>query len=174
MAKSHTRDVEHELVGPVGSVPILIPKSASARQAPILPYGAATLADRDHAALPFVWAEDVLLHEPRAEIWVGVRTPGTELPDRARLIRDGAPRGRRIRDAGGRARGRAPGAVHDPGLLSHLRTVHAEWMASGIPEMAGQDRVVPYVFPTGACSRASRCASRPRSTAGPDAGATTR
>ena len=30
----------------------------------------------------------------------------------------------------------------------HLETVHAEWMRSGIPELVGQDRVVPYMFAT--------------------------
>jgi acetoin utilization deacetylase AcuC-like enzyme len=98
--------------------------------------------------VPFVWADDVLLHEPRAEIWVGVTTPGTELPDRARLIRAallsaGATETVAVAHADDHLE-----AVHDEGLLAHLRTVHADWMASGIPEMVGQDRVVPYVFPT--------------------------
>ena len=39
-------------------------------------------------------------------------------------------------------------AVHDSALLQHLETAHAEWMRSGIPELAGQDRVVPYMFAT--------------------------
>ena len=34
--------------------------------------------------LPVVWAEDTLAHVPEAEIWIGVPTPGTELPERAR------------------------------------------------------------------------------------------
>jgi len=38
--------------------------------------------------------------------------------------------------------------VHDTALLRHLETVHHEWMRSGIPELAGQDRVVPYMFAT--------------------------
>jgi acetoin utilization deacetylase AcuC-like enzyme len=38
--------------------------------------------------------------------------------------------------------------VHDPAFLRHLETVHAEWMRSGIPELVGQDRVVPYMFAT--------------------------
>lgn len=41
-------------------------------------------------------------------------------------------------------------AVHDPAFLHHLETVHAEWMESGIPELVGQDRVVPYMFATAA------------------------
>src|SRR3954447_3408867 len=98
--------------------------------------------------VPFVWAENVLLHEPRAEIWVGVRTPGTELPDRARVIRAallaaGASESPAVEHEDEHLK-----AVHDPDLLTHLRTVHADWTASGIPEMSGQDLVVPYVFPT--------------------------
>ena len=37
--------------------------------------------------IPTVWSELHRLHEPGGEIWVGVRTPGTELPDRVELIR---------------------------------------------------------------------------------------
>ena len=98
--------------------------------------------------VPFVWAEDVLLHEPRAEIWVGVSTPGTELPDRARLIRAALLAVGASETPAVEHDDQHLSAVHDPALLTHLRTVHAEWMASGIPEMSGQDMVVPYVFPT--------------------------
>jgi len=41
-------------------------------------------------------------------------------------------------------------AVHDPEYLHHLETVHDEWLRSGIPQRIGQDRVVPYMFPTDA------------------------
>ena len=34
-------------------------------------------------AMPVVWDERCRLHEPGAEIFVGVRTPGTEMPARA-------------------------------------------------------------------------------------------
>ena len=37
--------------------------------------------------MPVVWSERHRLHEPGGEVWVGVRTPGTELPDRAERIR---------------------------------------------------------------------------------------
>ena len=39
-------------------------------------------------SLPFTWSDDCLRHEPAAEIWVGVRTPATELPERALRIRE--------------------------------------------------------------------------------------
>jgi acetoin utilization deacetylase AcuC-like enzyme len=39
-------------------------------------------------------------------------------------------------------------AVHDAGLLDHLRTINDAWVVSGYPTDPGQDRVVPSVFPT--------------------------
>lgn len=38
-------------------------------------------------------------------------------------------------------------AVHDPGMLSYLRTAHEEWVAAGYPDEHGQDHVVVYAFP---------------------------
>lgn len=97
---------------------------------------------------PVVWAEDCLLHEPLAEIWVGVRTVGTEVPARATAIRAATEA------AGAELVPATPhddsilAAVHGAGLLTHLRTVYAQWLAAGFPADPGQDRVVPYVFPT--------------------------
>ena len=39
-------------------------------------------------------------------------------------------------------------AVHDPGLLHHLATIADDWAAGEYEALVGQDRVVPYVFPT--------------------------
>ncbi|MBI1376277.1 MAG: histone deacetylase family protein [Frankiales bacterium] len=97
---------------------------------------------------PVVRSDACLLHVPSAEIWVGVRTPGTEVPERATAIEAA------LREAGHDMRDAVPHGddvllrVHEPRLVEHLRTVHARWMASGIPELVGQDRVVPYVMPT--------------------------
>jgi acetoin utilization deacetylase AcuC-like enzyme len=38
--------------------------------------------------------------------------------------------------------------VHDPAMLDHLRTVADDWAAGEYESLVGQDRVVPYVFPT--------------------------
>jgi acetoin utilization deacetylase AcuC-like enzyme len=98
--------------------------------------------------LPAVWAEDTVRHEPRSEVWVGVPMAGTEVPARATVLRDA------VRAAGARIVPAARhaddvlAAVHAPALLAHLSTVHADWLAAGFVELAGQDRVVPYVFPT--------------------------
>lgn len=36
--------------------------------------------------IPVVWSEECLQPEPGGEVWLGVREPGTELPDRASVI----------------------------------------------------------------------------------------
>jgi acetoin utilization deacetylase AcuC-like enzyme len=98
--------------------------------------------------VPVVWSEDCLRHEPAGEVWLGVRDPGTEVPDRALVLRDalsaaGAPilPARAHDDAVLRA-------VHDPALVDHLAGIWHEWSDAGLPGAWGRDRVVPYVFPT--------------------------
>lgn len=96
--------------------------------------------------IPVVWTSDVLLHEPAAEIWVGVRTPGTEVPDRATVIRDA------LAAAGATFHPTEPHddetlcAVHSADLLDYLHTAWDNWVAAGFESV--NDRVVPYVFPT--------------------------
>jgi acetoin utilization deacetylase AcuC-like enzyme len=95
-----------------------------------------------------VRSDDCLLHVPSAEIWVGVRTPGTELPERATRIEDALQaEGHRVVEAS------AHGddvllRVHDPALVAHLRTVWERWVEAGFPVEPGQDRVVPYLIPS--------------------------
>jgi acetoin utilization deacetylase AcuC-like enzyme len=107
--------------------------------------------------LPFVWSDACLLHEPEAEVWVGVRTPATEVPERATRIRDA------LLAAGAREVVATPHedeallAVHDPELVEFLRTAWDEWSAAGLPS----DRVVPYVFARPELTSGRRC--RPRS-----------
>lgn len=97
-----------------------------------------------------MWSPATKLHVPKGEVWVGVPDPGDEVPERVDVIVAAlAAAGHALVEA-------VPhddsvlAAVHDPAFLEHLRTVHATWMASGIPERVGQDRVVPYMFATGA------------------------
>jgi acetoin utilization deacetylase AcuC-like enzyme len=98
--------------------------------------------------LPVVWSDACLGHEPDAEIWVGIRLPGTEVPARARVLREA------VVAAGARL---VPAAthgdevlelVHSREFLDHLAGIYAQWEAAGFPVDPGQDRVVPYVFPT--------------------------
>jgi acetoin utilization deacetylase AcuC-like enzyme len=98
--------------------------------------------------VPLVWSDECLRHDPQAEVWVGVRTVGTEVAERAVVIRDA------VLAAGGLLVEAQPHddtvllQVHDAALLHHLRTVSDDWVAAGFPVDPGQDRVVPYVFPT--------------------------
>jgi acetoin utilization deacetylase AcuC-like enzyme len=92
--------------------------------------------------LPFVWSADCLRHEPEAEVWVGTRTPATEVPARAAAIREalldaGAPEVPAVAHDDS-----ALLAVHDPALVEFLRTAWEEWAEAELPT----DRVVPYVF----------------------------
>jgi acetoin utilization deacetylase AcuC-like enzyme len=98
-------------------------------------------------ALPLVWSDRHRLHEPGGEVWVGVRTPGTEVPARAERIRD------ELTAAGARlvsARAQPDEAllrVHDPALVAYLAEAWERWEAAGLTVDPGQDRVVPYLFP---------------------------
>ncbi len=97
---------------------------------------------------PVVWSPDVLRHEPGAEIWLGVSTPGTEVPGRAQVLLDA------VTAAGAEVvTSRAHDdallrRVHDPEMLRHLETVADDWAAGEYKTLVGQDRVVPYFFPT--------------------------
>jgi len=92
--------------------------------------------------LPFVWSDDCLRHEPEAEVWVGVRTPATELPARALAIREALVAAEAPEVASGAHDDSALLAVHDPALVEFLRTAWDRWSAASLPS----DRVVPYVF----------------------------
>jgi acetoin utilization deacetylase AcuC-like enzyme len=96
--------------------------------------------------MPVVWSDLHRQHEPGGEVWVGVRTPGTEVPERAQRIRSALEAaGARVVDA--RAHDDdALLAVHDAALLDYLASAWDEWDAAGLPRDPGQDRVVPYVF----------------------------
>ncbi len=92
--------------------------------------------------LPFTWSDDCLRHDPAGEIWVGVRTPGTEVAARAETIRT-ALLGAGARQLGATAHDEGDLlAVHDESLLAFLRSAWDEWQSAGLPS----DRVVPYVF----------------------------
>ena len=98
-------------------------------------------------ALPVVWSDLHRLHEPGGEIWVGVRTAGTELPARAEAIRA------ELSQAGARFVDAEPQPdeflyeIHDPELTGYLARAWEHWQAAGLPDDPGQDRVVPYLFP---------------------------
>jgi len=98
--------------------------------------------------IPFIWSDDCVRHVPKGEIWVGVATEGTEVPERATMIRES------LLAAGAAEHSAVPHddaallAIHDPELVTWLRDGYDEWLASGLVEYPGQDRIVPYLFPT--------------------------
>jgi acetoin utilization deacetylase AcuC-like enzyme len=99
-------------------------------------------------AVPVVWSEDCLRHEPGGEVWLGVRDVGTEVPARALVLRDAL-----VAEGAPIVEARPHGdeilrTVHDGGLVDHLAGVWAAWEKAGYPAQYGRDRVVPYVFPT--------------------------
>ncbi len=74
-----------------------------------------------------------------------MRTPGTELPERAERIRAAlAAAGANFVDAEPHEDA-ALLAVHEPALLEYLASAWEQWEASGLVEDPGQDRVVPYI-----------------------------
>ncbi len=102
----------------------------------------------DQYAVPVVWSPETRRHDPRHEVWVGVPTEGTERAARVDAILDA------VRDAGHelveatRQPEDALRAVHDETLLDFLRTAADRWAAGPYRELVGQERVVPYLFPT--------------------------
>jgi acetoin utilization deacetylase AcuC-like enzyme len=102
---------------------------------------------------PVVWSDACLLHDPKGEVWVGVTIEGTEIAARATVIRAA------LEEAGAPVAAASPhddtvlDAVHDRGLVEWLSTCTADWERDGFPTNPGQDRVVPYVFPTEAMLR---------------------
>jgi acetoin utilization deacetylase AcuC-like enzyme len=97
--------------------------------------------------IPLVWSEATRRHEPRGEVWVGVRTPGTEVPARADRIREALEaEGARLVEAEP-AEPDALLTVHDRELLDYLSGAWELWEASGLTGDPGQDRIVPYLFP---------------------------
>ena len=97
-------------------------------------------------AIPLAWSDAQRLHDPAAEIWVGVRTPAVEVASRADAIRA------ELEQAGHPVVSAAPPteqallAVHDRPLIDFLGCAWEQWERSGLPEDPGQDRVVPYLF----------------------------
>src|SRR5258705_1373740 len=98
--------------------------------------------------LPVVGSEDCLRHEPAGEVWLGVREPGTEVPERATVLLAALTQaGAAVTDAR-RHELAALLAVHDAELVDHLATIWAQWEAGGYEREYGRTPVVTYAFPT--------------------------
>ncbi len=106
------------------------------------------MPDRDLRGLAVVTDPITERHHPDGEVWVGVRTTGTELAARVPAIRDTlAGLGAELLAPDGDADA-ALRLLHSPGLLAWLEGAADRWAAGGYADLVGQDRVVPYVFPT--------------------------
>jgi acetoin utilization deacetylase AcuC-like enzyme len=96
--------------------------------------------------MPVVWSDRCRLHDPGGEIFVGVRTPGTEVVARADAILAAlAEADARVVDAEQHS-DVALLAVHDAALVEFLESAWDEWTGAGLDRERHQDRVVPYVF----------------------------
>jgi acetoin utilization deacetylase AcuC-like enzyme len=89
--------------------------------------------------MPVVRSDRCLLHEPLAEIWVGVSTPAAETPARMRAILDALDA--RLVEAEPH-QDESLLDVHDGELLAYLASAWEEWHGADLP----QEQVVPYVF----------------------------
>lgn len=101
-------------------------------------------------SIPVVWTDAHRLHAPQNGIWIGVRIPADELPERAEAIRDA------LEEAGAAVVHAEPHsdealfAVHDEGLVEFLRVAFSDWQGARFPDDPGQCEVVGYIFPTAA------------------------
>ena len=102
-------------------------------------------------SIPVVWSPETRRHEPMREVWVGVPTDGTELPERVDRIVEALDGHEQV--AAQAHDDDVLRRVHAPAFVDHLATIHHEWMQGPYDDLVGQDRVVPYVFPTPAMTQ---------------------
>jgi acetoin utilization deacetylase AcuC-like enzyme len=98
--------------------------------------------------IPFVWSDAVLLHDPRHEVRMGLAVPAAESARRAVVIREALLAAGHSELAAVAHDDETLPAVHEPGLLEWLRAASQAWDDGSYAELAGQDRVVPTIFPT--------------------------
>jgi acetoin utilization deacetylase AcuC-like enzyme len=96
--------------------------------------------------IPVVWSPVTKRHVPRHEVWVGVPTPGTEVPERVDVILEAL--GEHPAYEATPHDDRLLRAVHHDALLDFLATAAEDWARGPYQELVGQDRVVPYFFQT--------------------------
>jgi acetoin utilization deacetylase AcuC-like enzyme len=97
--------------------------------------------------VPVVWSPATRLHDPHHEVWVGVAAAAVEVAARVDAILS-ALSDHRLVEASSASSAEALASVHEPAFLDFLRTAWERWSSGGYDEEVGQDRVVPYLFPT--------------------------
>jgi acetoin utilization deacetylase AcuC-like enzyme len=98
--------------------------------------------------LPVVWSPATRLHDPDHEVWVGVTTPAVEVAARVDTILSALSDFPLVEAS--MSPSAALASVHSADFLSFLESAARRWSAGGYEEEVGQDRVVPYLFPTAA------------------------
>jgi len=98
-------------------------------------------------SIPIVWSDAHRRHEPGGEVWVGVRTPGTEVAERAERIRTAVEAAGAPVVAAREHPDEIALRLHDPAMVAWLREAWTLWELAGLTDEPGQDRVVPYLFP---------------------------
>ena len=99
-------------------------------------------------AVPVVWSPTTREHDPRHEIWVGVPIEGTEVAARVDTILQSLQSAdHRLVEATAHPDATLL-AVHDADFVEFLSTALDRWRDGPYDELVGQDRVVPYLFPT--------------------------
>lgn len=97
---------------------------------------------------PVIYSPDHGKHTAVTGTWVGVRIPTLEVPERVEAIVAA------LRDRGHEVFPALPHddsvlvAIHDPGMISWMRTAFTDWVAAGYPTDPGQSQVTAYAFPT--------------------------
>jgi acetoin utilization deacetylase AcuC-like enzyme len=102
--------------------------------------------------VPVVWSPETRLHDPRGEVWVGVPTVGTETAERVDAVLSALSGHRLIElpQASSSSSFLDEGLlqVHTAELVDFLRIAAGRWAEGPYEALVGQDRVVPYFFPT--------------------------
>lgn len=96
--------------------------------------------------VPVVWSPTTRLHDPHHEVWVGVTTPAVEVAARVDAILAALADFPLVEASASPSSALA--SVHSAGLLGFLESAWSRWAGAGYAEEVGQDRVVPYLFPT--------------------------
>src|SRR4051794_6791357 len=102
----------------------------------------------DQYAAPVVWSPATRDHDPRHEVWVGVATEGTEVAARVDATLESARSSGHPLVEATEHTDELLRIVHDPELVEFLATAADRWRDGHYDELVGQDRVVPYLFPT--------------------------
>lgn len=98
--------------------------------------------------IPFVWHPRTRRHAPAREYVMGLPRPSRDVTERVNLIRESLIAAGHPEITGRDPDADALRAVHSPGMLDHLRSIHDAWTVAGYARDPGQDRVVPWLFPT--------------------------